>query len=266
MIEWLIGGAVATYLYKKASDKGDIICAARNNPDPAIINGLIRKGYNIETDPVNSGYTPLMMAIKHNPNPEIARILIRSGAYVNQMGAMDSMTPLSLLMQQENPSMETLELLLEKGALVSIPDCNMVTPLDYAKKLKCPDLSSIICKLELKKLFELDGVTEYQIKNNPNHKISIFRHPSSPLIYKMIEETDRYQIGMPFYFDILPRGTSVFIDKTKDKSFIFQVYKGKVLYLRDENGNLTSDSAQEFIQYLLEVLCRETMQSYNKNF
>lgn len=178
--------------------------------------------------------------------------------------------PLSLLLQQKNPSIETLNLLLEKKALVSVPDCSEQTPLDYARKLDCPERDAIISKLENQKNYEKENIIELCIVDEENLKMILYgkiatnNSDPSMLIYKIEEDTKNYKITWPFYFNLLPTGIGIFTDKNSNKIYHFQIHNGNISYVRDEKRLLTEDPINQVIQSMATNLNEKIITMYSK--
>ena len=118
-----------------ANDKNDdgqtpLFCVVEGGETPCISNNKkiakvnLKYGADINLE-ANNGYTPLYGAI-HDEKPEMIKFLIENGADINKK--TDGNTPLHAALQCEEDGFECLEILLENGADLSIPNKEGKTP------------------------------------------------------------------------------------------------------------------------------------------
>lgn len=103
-----------------------LMIAARNNPDPAVVELLVRSGARLEDGDVFDA-TALMFAIK-NPNHKVFMKLLELGANPN---AVDRFGQSVFMCAAQNFSLDDLEILIKHGAKTTYP-CRSRTALMYA--------------------------------------------------------------------------------------------------------------------------------------
>ena len=106
--------------------------AAMENPDPAVVEMLIKHGAVIEPLEAPFGWTPLFLAAMSNSNPAVIEVLLANGADINQRCQGISSTPLiDAVVHNPNPNIALT--LLKHGANTKLRDEDGNSALDYVK-------------------------------------------------------------------------------------------------------------------------------------
>jgi ankyrin repeat protein len=105
--------------------------AARHNPDPEVIEVLLKAGAHVNARD-EKGMTPLHRAARYNPNPKIITVLLKAGANVNEKDDK-GISPLHRS-AFGNPNPEIITVILKAGAEVNAVSKNGFTPLHYAAR------------------------------------------------------------------------------------------------------------------------------------
>ncbi|KAJ6245525.1 molting protein mlt-4 [Anaeramoeba flamelloides] len=104
------------------------LCENSNNPSKRIIELLIHKGIDINTQDVNLDTSLHFLCNKENHSFELIELLVNNGANINTQGYYQH-TPLHWVCSQTKPNIGIIELFIKMGAEINIKNENNDTPL-----------------------------------------------------------------------------------------------------------------------------------------
>jgi ankyrin repeat protein len=110
------------------------------NGQTQTVEFLLDNGANLNAED-KGGYTPLLLAASNN-HVETVALLLDRGADINHPES--SMGWTALIWSTKNGYLETASLLVERGASTSIKDLSGMTALNWALKIKAPELQHLL--------------------------------------------------------------------------------------------------------------------------
>ncbi len=157
---------------RRFDGKTALMIAATNNPNPFVINELIRSGANLKAIGERDDSTALHCAAQYN-NPEVVIELIKAGADVNIARLRDGQSAL-MLAAKNNTNNNMIITLLNAGAKVNAVDKNRRTALMFAAEYNLNEIVvSTLIKAGAKVNLHSAGGTAlmYAAASNPNSKV-----------------------------------------------------------------------------------------------